>query len=164
VSYRIIDQQPARVGPWVCNRFGGIWTPENSSAIGLECQGELIAGTIYSEYYGRSIVMHTAIERMNREFLWYCFYYPFEELKVEKVLGLVDSFNDSAIQLDRHLGFVLEASIKDAGPQGDLLVFSMTRDQCRWLNAVKRPGVHHGKRQRPENTRLHRRSECNGAG
>jgi hypothetical protein len=147
MTYRIVDQHPGRVGPWVCAQTNGLWTPEDSTAIGLECRGELIAGTIFSQFNGRSIVMHTAIQRMNREFLWYCFHYPFVELQVQKVLGLVDSFNMPAVALDRNLGFIVEAVIKGAGPQGDLMVFSMTRDQCRWLNVARRPGVHQNGRK-----------------
>jgi len=115
--YRIVDNDPARVGAWVAEKNDGFYTAIDDPAIGLECNAELIAGTIYSDYSGRSICMHTAIERMNREFLWYCFYYPFIELNVKKVLGLVDSFNSAAINLDRHLGFVQEAIIADAIPR-----------------------------------------------
>jgi hypothetical protein len=166
LTYRIVVNQPAEVGAWVCAQTGGLWTPEDSTAIGLARGHELIAGTVYSQFNGRSVAMHTAIQRMNTEFLWYCFYYPFVELNVRKVLGLVDSFNDSAIDLDRHLGFVLEAVVKEAGQQGDLLVFSMTREQCRWLNVVRRPGVrHHGwEKQGAENAGLYRRGECHSAG
>jgi RimJ/RimL family protein N-acetyltransferase len=158
MSYRIVDQQPWRVGPWVCAQTGGEWTADDSTAIGLERNGELIAGTLYTDYNGRSVVMHTAIQRMNRDFLWYCFHYPFVELNVQKVLGLVDSFNTPAIALDRHLGFTLEAVIREAGMQGDLMIFSMTRGQCRWLNVARRPGVHHHGQQgqSPQNAGLRR--------
>ena len=75
---------------------------------------------------------------MNREFLWYCFYYPFEQLQVKKILGLVESDNAEARKLDEHLGFTLEATLKDAAPKGDLLIYSMTRDQCKWLSLTER--------------------------
>jgi hypothetical protein len=142
---RIVDQEPEWVGPWVASRNGGIWSPTDSSAIGLEHEGRLIAGTLYTHYLRQSICMHTAIEHMNREFLWYCFYYPFYELNVKKVLGLVDSFNKPACRLIRHLGFEIEASVKEAAPKGDLLIFSLRRSDCRWLNVARRPGVHYGK-------------------
>jgi hypothetical protein len=140
---RIVDQEPEWVGPWVAARNGGTWSDIDSTAVGLEHQGHLVAGTIYTNFLGQSICMHTAIERLNREFLWYCFHYPFNELNVKKVLGLVDSFNAPAIRLNRHLGFEVEAVVRAAGRKGDLLIFSMTRGACRWLNAVKRPGVRH---------------------
>lgn len=146
--YRIIDDDRERVGQWVSAKNGGKWLDDGIAGIGLERNGVLIAGAVYDSYLEQSVCIHTAIERMNRDFLWYCFYYPFIELKVKKLLGLVDSFNSRAINLDFHLGFQLECSIKDASTQGDLLIFSMTRDQCRWLNVAKRPGVHHGKQRR----------------
>lgn len=139
--YRIVDQCPENVCAWVSEKNGSTWNADYVNAIGLEREGRFIAGTVYDNYLGQSICMHTAIERMNRDFLWYCFYYPFIELGVKKVLGLVDSFNIPAIKLDRHLGFELEATIQQASTKGDLLIFSMAIDQCRWLNAVKRPGV-----------------------
>jgi hypothetical protein len=140
--YRIIADDYARVAAWVALKNDGHPTEFGDPAIGLERHGQLIAGTVYSNYSGRSICMHTAIERMNREFLWYCFYYPFVQLKLIKVLGLVDSFNSAAIRLDEHLGFRREAVVKDAGRHGDLLIYSMTAEQCRWLNVARRPGVH----------------------
>lgn len=155
--FQLITQDPQRVCEWVAGKNEGIWNRSDASAIGLEKDGQLVAGTIYCDFLGQSVCMHTAIEHMNRDFLGYCFYYPFEELQVKKVLGLVDSFNSRAIQLDLHLGFVLESTIKDASTDGDLLIFSMTRDQCRWLTTAKCIGVHYGQqrwRQRPENARL----------
>lgn len=143
-----IIHDPERICRWVTEKNGGTWNRQDASAIGLEREGELVAGTIYCDLLGQSICMHTAIEQMNRDFLWYCFYYPFIELKVKKVLGLVDSFNSRAIKLDQHLGFILEGCIKDASTDGDLLIFSMTRDQCRWLNVERRPGVHRYGQQR----------------
>lgn len=80
--------------------------------------------------------MHVAGEGgcwITRELLRAVFNYPFRQLGVNKVLGFVDSTNKEAIRLDEHLGFQLEAVIKDAGPQGSLLLYSMTAEQCRYL-------------------------------
>jgi RimJ/RimL family protein N-acetyltransferase len=52
---------------------------------------------------------------------------------VNKILGLVESDNLEARRLDEHLGFHLEATLKNCAPSGDLLVYTMTREQCRWL-------------------------------
>lgn len=145
--FRIIDNDPNRIGEWVAAKNAGIWKTDQMIGIGLERNGELVAGTMYENYLGRSICMHTAIDRLTRDFLWYSFYYPFIELKVNKVLGLVDSFNSRAIALDYHLGFRLEHSIKDASKDGDLLIFSMTREQCRWLSIARHLGVQNGKQR-----------------
>lgn len=142
-AVNIVCDQPRRLCEWVARKNGSTWNADFVNAIGLERNGQLIAGTVYDNFLGGSICMHTAIERMNRDFLWYCFYYPFVELNVRKVLGLVDSFNSRAIHFDRHLGFELEATIQGASMKGDLLIFSMTRAQCRWLGVRQ-----HGQQRR----------------
>lgn len=80
--------------------------------------------------------MHVAGEGghwMTRNFARVCFEYPFVKLGVKKILGFVDSDNEQARRYDERLGFVLEAVIKDASENGDLCVYSMTREQCRWI-------------------------------
>jgi len=137
------------VGTWVSNRTGGSWHKGQGTAVGLLNQsGLLIAGVIFDSWNGKSLCMHVAAEPgarwLNREFLWFCFAYPFDQLKVSKVLGPVGAGNLTARKFDEHLGFVLEATLKDAHPDGDLLVYSMTREQCRWLNRPLKK-VAHGK-------------------
>jgi RimJ/RimL family protein N-acetyltransferase len=139
---RIVCDQPARVGQWVCDRIGGEFNEKLAVAIGLERDGALIAGVIFDNYMGRSIAMHVAGEGghwMTREYARACFDYAFNQLKVNKILGFVDSTNAAARRYDEHLGFVLEHVITDAGKCGDLCIYSMTPDKCRFL------GEKHGK-------------------
>lgn len=108
----------------------------NARGIGLERDGRLVAGVKFDDWNQRSICMHVAAEGsswMNREYLWYCFHYPFVELGVSKILGLVAESNVRARRFDEHLGFRLEYSIADAHPDGALLIYSMTKEQCRFL-------------------------------
>lgn len=103
--------------------------------IGLERDGDLIAGVLYDNFNGRSVCMHVAGvgNWLNRGYLKRAFDYPFNQLKVGKLIGLVDSKNKAALRFDRHLGFVAEGIIKDAGRTGDLHILTMTREQCRYL-------------------------------
>jgi RimJ/RimL family protein N-acetyltransferase len=125
------------VGRWVCVRTGGQYIEGESTAIGVEdANGNLCAGVLYDHFNGRSIAMHVAGDGgqwITRELLRAAFAYPFKQLGVRKVIGMVDSTNREARRLDEHLGFKLEATIKDAGPQGSLLLYSMTAEQCRYL-------------------------------
>jgi RimJ/RimL family protein N-acetyltransferase len=135
---QILYGQDERVGRWVCARTGGQWMPGEGMAIGLERDGDLVAGVMFDHYNGRSIAMHVAGAGMRwctRAFRAAVFGYPFLQLKVAKVLGLVDSTNLQARRFDEHLGFRLEARIADAAPSGDLLIYSMTAAQCRHLEA-----------------------------
>jgi RimJ/RimL family protein N-acetyltransferase len=133
----MIVTDSARVGPWVCQRTGGTWSPVDSVAVGLEKNGELVAGVTFDHFNGASLCMHVASDGskrwLNREFLRFCFQYAFDQAKVKKVIGLVPSSNTQALRFDLHLGFSEEARIKDAHPEGDLLILTMTRPQCRWI-------------------------------
>lgn len=132
----IVFDQPEVVGRWVCARTGGTYSAVDSMAIGLAQDGELIAGVLYDHFNQRSVAMHVAATGrnwLNRDYLRACFRYPFLQLGVTKVLGIVDSANADARRFDEHLGFEIEATVKDAAPGGDLLIYSMTREQCRFL-------------------------------
>jgi RimJ/RimL family protein N-acetyltransferase len=135
-SKRIIFENE-RVGQWVCARTGGLYDAASTS-IGLCQNGEIIAGVLFDQYNGRSACMHVAAvpgaRWMTKGYLWVCFDYPFNQLKLNKILGLVDSTNLPARRFDEHLGFQLECCVKDAGRDGDLLIYTMTKQQCRHLN------------------------------
>lgn len=133
---RIVWDEPRRVGEWVCAKVGATFNPQEATAIGLERDGSLVAGVMFDHYTGRSIAMHVAGEGghwMTRDYARACFGYAFNQLGVGKIIGLVDSTNQAARRYDEHLGFHLEATITGAGKVGDLLIYSMTPQQCRWI-------------------------------
>lgn len=125
----------------MCSRQGAHFGLNSGYYIGNEKNGKIVAVTGFDNYNGASISMHIAGDGkrwMTKEYLWFCFYYPFEQLKVKKIVGLVSSANQDAMRFDLHLGFVHEATIKDAHPDGDLNVLTMTKDQCKFLT-IRRP-------------------------
>jgi len=101
--------------------------------------GYPVAGVIYDSYNSATVHAHIwcdAERRPSREWMAAIFDYPFNRLGVYKIIGQVNSFNYDAIKLDEHFGFVLEARIQGYYEEGsDLLVYTMTRDQCRVLNS-----------------------------
>jgi hypothetical protein len=85
---------------------------------------------------------HIAIDgTMSKEFLAVIFDYPFVQLGVNKLIGLTNSSNENAIRFNHKLGFVEEARIKDAFPDGDMVFLIMTKDKCRFR------GERYGKRR-----------------
>lgn len=131
---KIIVGDDERIGKWVAERTDGQYR-EGGKCIGLEQDGKLIAGVLYDSYNGASICMHVAIEgRLNKELLWFAFYYPFEQLKVNVIIGIVPEGNMKARKFDEHLGFRLKVRIPDADPSGDLLIYTMHKHECRWLH------------------------------
>jgi len=131
-------------------RLGGRWTPGKGSIIGLwdDVTGP-IAGCLYEGSNGASIMLHCVglgKSWLNREFLWFSFYYPFEQLGLKKIICPVEPENEESKKFLLHLGFTLEATLENASPKGDLLIFTMGRDQCKWLSLK---GSYHGKAKRP---------------
>lgn len=98
-----------------------------------------VAGVIYDGYNGAIIHAHIWIDAERQPIReWYAciFDYPFNRLGVDKIIGQVNSGNEEARKLDEHFGFVLEAEISKYYDDGaSLLVYTMTKDQCRVLNS-----------------------------
>lgn len=127
-----------RVGRWVVERAGGKWRG-HEQAIGLEKDGVLVAGVMYNNWtgVGGSVSMHQRIDgkqALTREFVWVCFDYPFNQLKVGCVYGLVEEHNEAALKMDEHLGFKHEARLHGYFPTGDAVLLRMTREECRFLD------------------------------
>lgn len=144
----MITFDAAVVGPWVCERAGGTWVPGRGTAIGLTKDGELVAGVLYEDWNGANVVCHIAGESgwARRSFLWMIFDYPFRQMKAKRITVPIASTNDRCMRFVRDLGFVHEFSLKEAHPEGDIELFVMRPDQCRWLELGEKG---HGKEQRP---------------
>mgnify|MGYP002712087482 CR=1 FL=1 len=124
-------------GPWLMEKTDGTWVPGRGSTIGLLGPDGILGCAYYSDCNGASVMLHCAGEGktwLNREFLWFAFYYPFEQLKVSKIISPVESWNTNCQIFIEHLGFRLEATLEGASPKGDLLLYTMTKEQCRWLS------------------------------
>lgn len=134
--------QEDRVVPWVGHRIDEDRFGDECVAIGLEEDGDLIAGVVYNWYTGPSICMHVAAEPgrrwLNRDFLFRAFAYPFLQLECNRVTGLVRLDNLDAQRFDEHLGFVKEGIIRQgAADKTDFILYGMLRDECRWLEMKK---------------------------
>ena len=123
------------VGPWVSAKTGGMWTRGRGTAIGRLKDGELVAGVLYEDYTKANIVCHIAGNEgwATRGFLGLIFNYPLVQLGVKRITAPVHSNNDKSILLMTRLGFTLEAVLAQAIPEGDLLIYRMFREECRFL-------------------------------
>ena len=128
-------------GQWIMDRAGGGFDPERDRCVAnLSADGTIMGGFVFQNYTGRdgSIAAHMAgvgPRWCSRDLLWMCFDYCFNQLGVHKILAPVPAQCDAALEQDYRAGYVYEATIKHVFPGGgDLIVLSMTRKQCRWLN------------------------------
>lgn len=134
---RVMDAPKEHIAEWIFRRIHGGKAPSVDGVLGLVDGTELIAGVAYTDYNGRSVGIHVAIEgnrRLSKEFIWAAFFYPFRELRVKKIIATIDSGNEKSLAFNANLGFVVECIIKDAGSKNDMVVASMTADQCKWLS------------------------------
>jgi RimJ/RimL family protein N-acetyltransferase len=107
----------------------------------LDRNGNFIGGFILTNFTGASIMVHMAGvggHWCSPLLMWVLFDYCFEQLGVKKVLCTVGSSNIASLQQVQRAGFTHEYTIEDAIPDGDLILFSMLRQNCRWLNLRKR--------------------------
>lgn len=103
--------------------------------------GRLLGGVIYQNYTGASVGAHVASfdpHWLNQDMLWVIFDYPFNQLKVTKLLGQVMSNKEKVLDFDKRLGFKEEVRIPEVFPDADLVVLSMRREDCRWLSLKPR--------------------------
>lgn len=141
----IVTNRQQELGEWVCKRLDKEYVHGEAQYIGLEIKGKIVAVSMWAGFNGASVYSHIAIEgTLNKEFfefLWFSFYYAFEQLGVKKIIGLVEASNDKALKLDKHLGYEIEATIKDASPTGDLHILTITKSQCKYLKRRYNVGV-----------------------
>jgi len=132
----IITEPQDILGPWLASRTKGRYLPGADFHIGNMRGDNLVAVCGFGDYNGASMRIHIAGEGnwLTRDYLRYCFDYAFNFVKVKKLIGLVESQNAKALRFDKHLGFAHEHTIKDGVPGGDLVILSMTRDQCRYID------------------------------
>lgn len=113
---------------------------QGMQGIGLERDGDLIAGIIYEGFNKQSIWAHIAAapgsQWLNKEYLRFCTNYPFEFCKVQMILGYMDASNAQALRFAKHLGFREEARIGQAARDGgDILILKMRKEDCRYMKA-----------------------------
>ncbi len=80
--------------------------------------------------------MHIAIqERITAQFLALLADYAFNQAKVNRLTGMVKSNNHQSINFAIRCGFVLESKLRQATLDGDLLVFRLFKDECKFLKS-----------------------------
>jgi len=131
--------QDARVLDFMAEHLADCKFSGNENTLGVEQDGELIAGVVFEGYTGSSISIHVAALEgklwLSKEFLFRVFAYPFLQLKCNRVTGLVRVDNPKAQKLDEHLGFVREGIMRKGATDGtDYIIYGMLKEECRWLN------------------------------
>ena len=135
----------ADVGHWVAKRVDGGFFEGRSVALGLKRNDEIIAGVIYENWNHKSIWCHFAIEgQLTPAYLAAIFDYPFNTCQVEKIIVPVGSDNEQSAKVVTNMGFTEEGRIKEGRPDGDIVFYTLRRDDCRFLNKRYSKRINHG--------------------
>ena len=123
-----------KVVPWVGKKVFLALGVNALQGVGLERGGEIVAGGIYTGWNGRSIVCHVAVEGlMTPAYLAAIFHYPFVHCGVDKIIAPVSEGNTDSARFVKKLGFSEETRIEDAHPDGAIIIFTMKREACRFI-------------------------------
>jgi RimJ/RimL family protein N-acetyltransferase len=121
------------IGRWVAGKIKGVYH-EGDTAIGLVKNDKIIAGVLYENWNGRSITAHMGIEGLlTPAYIGAIFDYAYNVCNVEKVILPVGSTNAKSMRLVKNMGFVEEGRIADASPEGDVILYTLKKADCRFL-------------------------------
>lgn len=135
---KVIYGQDERLVPWALKKIGIVAFRPDACAIGLERDGELVAVTVFDNFSDVDCHIHIASDGtrrwINRELLARTFWYPFVQLKLKRLTGMVEEDNAAALAFDLHLGFEREGYHPRAGTNGKAMIsLGLLRDRCIYI-------------------------------
>jgi RimJ/RimL family protein N-acetyltransferase len=136
MTAKLIYGQEDRLLPWAAERVG-VRFRADAYTIGLERDGKIVAAVVYDTFNDVDCCMHIASDGtrgwMNKSLLLAAFAYPFIQLGLRRVTGMVPAKNTEALAFDEHIGFVREGYHPHALPDDDLVSLGLLRENCRFI-------------------------------
>ncbi|HJV52795.1 MAG TPA: GNAT family protein [Noviherbaspirillum sp.] len=136
MSARLIYGDEDRLLPWAQERTATRFR-RDAYTLGLEKDEALVAVVVFDGFSECDCNMHIASDGtrqwMNKSLLLAAFAYPFTQLGLQRVTGLVPSKNEAALAFDQHIGFEIEGRCRNALPDDDLIVLGLLRENCRFI-------------------------------
>lgn len=105
-------------------------------SVALEVDGEIQAAASFDNFNGVNAFLHFTNSKTRivpRDFLKLVFGYAFKELKLKRLSAAFSSKNRVVCRLGEICGFKFEAVLKGAAPDGDLVIYKLTRETCRFI-------------------------------
>lgn len=127
------------VAEWVGSVLGISFNLNSAEGIGWAKDGSIVMGAAFTDFNGASINMHIALvkgERFTPTFVAAMLDYPFNQAGVKRITGLVNEHNRASRRFAEHLGAAQEGILRDAAPNGNLVVYGLLKaDARKWLTA-----------------------------
>jgi RimJ/RimL family protein N-acetyltransferase len=133
----VFDQDP-RLLAFASVVLGVRFDPAQSTWISnIADDGEPLAVVVYTRFSPYNCEMSIATDGRRkwatRAFLRSCYRYPFIQLGLVRVTGVVEDGNERALRLNQALGHVEEARLKSWFGAKDGIVFRLLKSECRWI-------------------------------
>jgi RimJ/RimL family protein N-acetyltransferase len=133
---QLVFDQSDRVGEWVAERVDQRGSWGDFYAMGVEQDGQIVAGVVINNYNGANATCHIAIDKRTKllvKLFYHVCDYAFNHAKLKRLTGMVPTNEPHIIAFDKHLGFEEEFVMKDGAPGADMMVLVMRPETCRWL-------------------------------
>lgn len=125
---------PEAINSWVGDHGGGRVFPGACTALGwADSDGKLIAGLVFYNCNGVNLEVNIALSGKTFPIglLKAGLHYVFSQLKVKRLTFTITEANIASQTLVRRLGAFPEATLRDAAPEGDLLIFALFPSDCK---------------------------------
>jgi hypothetical protein len=131
----IVTDRQEELGRWMEERLKRPYYQDGAIYIGYEVNGIIKCVSSFRGYNEVAMTVGVAVDnqRLYLPFLKFSFWYPFCQLNVKKLISIVNEGNNASVRINSHMGFVEETRIKDACKDGDVIIFSMTKEQCKYI-------------------------------
>ena len=138
VGSRYLVESDAEGAFQYVTQFYGLDWSRGQKGIVLRRDGEIIAAALYVEFNGTNIFLHVAGSPgrpwLTREFMYWCFHYPFVQLGCKRMTAWIESNNAASIRFAEKTGWTREAVLAGAGKDGvDAYVYRILREECKYV-------------------------------
>lgn len=103
------------------------------TAIGLEEEGCLKSGFLFEKFNGVNVEAHVAGEKFTKKILRFAFGYCFNQLNARRITVKILATNKKSLHFVERLGFEKEATLVDFWPEGDVFIYRMFKQNCKWI-------------------------------
>lgn len=133
---RVLPAEPYELA-WVVKRASVGLTPFATAIKAVDNAGVIRGMVCYDNRTHNSIEAHMAVDTPIawRVLLRAVFSYPFEQLHLGVLLGVIPASNARSLRMAKRLGLVEVHRVRDGWAAGeDLIIHELRRENCRWLS------------------------------
>lgn len=126
-----------RVGEWVREKTQKVhsWMGEFKSLAAIEGE-EIVGAVVYDAFTPYECCIHVRLDKPGCKtpgVLRQVFAYPFEQLGLKRLTGLVAKTNQKGHKLCTYLGFHFEGVKQSALGDDDEVIYGLLRENCKWV-------------------------------